>query len=75
MIKFLKKQFIKLLIYIIILGLISILFFSRNWDKNTLLSVISLITSIFIAFMGKTWIDDYKLEIDKELENYKIKLL
>lgn len=74
MIKFLKKQFIKLLIYIIILGLISILFFSRNWDKNTLLSVISLITSIFIAFMGKTWIDDYKLEIDKELENYKIKL-
>lgn len=24
--------------------------------------------------MGKTWIDDYKLEIDRELENYKIKL-
>lgn len=74
MIKFLKKQFIKLLIYIIILGLITVLFFSRNWDKNTLLSVISLITSIFIAFMGKTWIDDYKLEIDRELENHKLKI-
>lgn len=74
MIKFLKKQFIKLLIYIIILGFITILFFYCNWNKNTLLSIISLITSIFIAFIGKTWIDDYKLEIDKELENYKIKL-
>ncbi|MCF2628996.1 hypothetical protein I6E36_12995 [Fusobacterium mortiferum] len=74
MTKFFKKQFIKLLIYIIILGLITILFFSRNWDKNTLLSVISLITSIFIAFMGKTWIDDYKLEIDRELENHKLNI-
>ncbi|WP_349763644.1 hypothetical protein [Fusobacterium sp. SYSU M8D902] len=72
--KFLKKQFIKLLIYIIILGVITILFFYCNWNKNTLLSIISLITSIFIAFMGKTWIDDYKLEIDRELENHKLKI-
>lgn len=74
MIKFLKKQFIKLLIYTIILLLITILFFYYNLDKNTLLSIISLITSIFIAFMGKTWIEDYKLEIDRELENHKLKI-
>lgn len=71
---FFKKQSLKIFIYIIILGIITILFSYYNLDKNTLLSVISLITSIFIAFMGKTWIDDYKLEIDKELENYKTKL-
>ncbi|WP_294763694.1 hypothetical protein [uncultured Fusobacterium sp.] len=71
---FFKKQSLKIFIYIIILGIITILFSYYNLDKNTLLSVISLITSIFIAFMGKTWIEDYKLEIDKELENHKIKL-
>ncbi|WP_373211866.1 hypothetical protein [Fusobacterium mortiferum] len=74
MIKFLKKQFIKLLLYVVIIGVITLSFSHYNLDKNTLLSIISLITSIFIAFMGKTWIDDYKLEIDRELENYKIKL-
>lgn len=73
-VNFLKKQCIKILIYIIILGIITILFSYYNLDKNTLLSVISLITSIFIAFMGKTWIDDYKLEIDRELENHKLKI-
>ena len=71
--KFLKKQFTKLLIYTIILLLITILFFYYNLDKNTLLSIISLITSIFIAFMSKTWIEDYKLEIDKEKKLYEIK--
>ena len=69
MIKFLKKQFIKLLLYVVIIGVITLSFSHYNLDKNTLLSIISLITSIFIAFMGKTWIDDYKLEIDRELEN------
>lgn len=73
-INFLKKQCIKIFIYIVSLGIITLLFFYFNWNKNTLISVISLITSIFTAFIGKTWIDDYKLEIDKELENYKIKL-
>ena len=74
MIKFLKKQFIKLLLYVVIIVVITLSFSHYNLYKNTLLSIISLITSIFIAFMGKTWIDDYKLEIDRELENYKIKL-
>lgn len=73
-INFLKKQCAKLLIYFFILGVIIILFFYCNWNKNTLLSTISLITSIFIAFIGKTWIDDYKLEIDRELENHKLKI-
>lgn len=71
---FFKKQSLKIFIYIIILGIITILFSYYNLDKNTLLSIISLITSIFIAFMGKTWIDDYKLEIDKELEDHKLKI-
>lgn len=73
-INFLKKQCIKIFIYIVSLGIITLLFFYFNWNKNTLISVISLITSIFTAFIGKTWINDYKLEIDKELENYKKEL-
>lgn len=70
----LKKQLIKILLYIITIAVIVLFFIYWNLNINTLLSIISLITSIFMVFMGKTWIDDYKLEIDKELENYKIKL-
>lgn len=74
MIKFLRKQFTKLLIYAILIEVITISFFYYNLDKNILLSIISLVTSIFIAFMSKIWIEDYRLEIDKELENHKLKI-
>lgn len=74
MINFLKKQFFKIMSYIIILALINSLWLFSKWDISVLISFNSLITSIFTLVMSKTWIEDYKLEINKELEKYKTKL-
>lgn len=53
-VNFFKKQCIKILIYIFSLGVITLLFFHYNLDKNTLLSIISIRTSFFMIFIGKT---------------------
>ena len=74
MINFLKKQFFKITVYIIILILINVLWFFSEWNISILVSLNSLITSLFTFIIGKTWLEDYKLEVNKELEKYKIKL-
>lgn len=74
MITFLKRQFFKIMSYIIILVLINILWLFNKWNVSVLISFNSLVTSIFTLVMSKTWIEDYKLEINKELEKYKTKL-
>lgn len=74
MINFLKKQFFKITVYIIILILLNGLWFFSEWNISVLVSLNSLITSLFTFIIGKTWLEDYKLEVNKELEKYKIKL-
>lgn len=74
MINFLKKQFLKITVYIIILALINSLWFFSKWDIFILFIFNSFITSIFTFVMSKTWLEDYKLEMNKELEKYKTKL-
>ena len=74
MINFLKKQFLKITVYIIILALINSLWFFSEWNIFVLGTFNSLITSLFTFIIGKTWVEDYKLEINKELEEYKTKL-
>lgn len=74
MIKFLEKQILKIIIYVIILFLINTLWFFSKWDISILIFLNSLITSIFTLMISKTWMEDYKLEINKELEKYKVRL-
>lgn len=74
MINFFKKQFFKIAVYIIILVLLNGLWFFSEWNISILVSLNSLITSLFTFIIGKTWLEDYKLEVNKELEKYKIKL-
>lgn len=74
MINFFKKQFFKIVVYIVILVLINSLWFFSEWNISILVSLNSLVTSLFTFIIGKTWLEDYKLQINKELEKYKIKL-
>lgn len=60
--KFLKKQFIKLLLYGAFLIIIIGFYYFEKVDKNTLLSSIALVTSLFTPF------------VNKDLEEYKTKL-
>ena len=74
MINFLKKQFIKILIYGFIL-LFAIYFINYfNLSATNISIIITTINSIFIIFIGKSWIEDYKIENSKELETHKSKL-
>ena len=74
MVNFFKKQFFKIVVYILILVFINSLWFFSEWNIFVLVSLNSLITSLFTFTIGKTWLEDYKLEINKELEKYKTKL-
>ena len=74
MVIFFKKQVFKIIVYIVILILVNALWFFSEWNISILVSLNSLITSLFTFIIGKTWLEDYKLEINKELEKYKIKL-
>lgn len=74
MINFIKKQFFKILIYLVAIIPVSLLWIYKGWSISLLGTYISLVTSIFTLVMSKTWLEDYKLEINKELEKYKTKL-
>jgi hypothetical protein len=74
MVNFLKKQILKIIIYIVVLTLVTTLWFFSKWDIFILIALVSFITSVFTLIIGKTWMEDYKLEIDKELEKYKVRL-
>lgn len=74
MINFLKKQFFKIMIYVMILVFVNSLWFFSKWNISILVSFNSIITSLFAFIISKTWIEDYKLEISKELEKNKNEL-
>lgn len=74
MINFIKKQFFKILVYLVAIIPVSLLWIYKGWSISLLGTYISLVTSIFTLVMSKTWLEDYKLEINKELEKYKTKL-
>lgn len=74
MINFIKKQFFKILVYLVVIIPVSLLWIYKGWSISLLGTYISLVTSIFTLVMSKTWLEDYKLEINKELEKYKTKL-
>lgn len=71
---FIKKQIGKIIPYIlsvIILFLIGIIF---KIQISILISTLSFITSIFAIILEKTWLEDYKNELNRELETHKAKL-
>ena len=74
MLNFIKKQFFKILFYLAVIIPVSLLWIYKGWSISLLGTYISLVTSIFTLVMSKTWLEDYKLEINKELEKYKTKL-
>lgn len=74
MINFIKKQFFKILVYLVAIIPVGLLWIYKGWSISLLGTYISLVTSIFTLVMSKTWLEDYKLEINKELEKYKTKL-
>lgn len=74
MIDFIKRQFLKIIIYIVVIILINTLWLFSKWNISILGIFNSLITSLFTFIISKTWLEDYKLEINKELEKYKTKL-
>lgn len=71
---FIKKQINKLLIYLLMLTILLLVGNIFKISIFNLVSIWSFITSIFGIFLGKTWIEDYKLEINKELEKNKSEL-
>lgn len=71
---FIKKQIGKIIPYIlsvIILFLIGVIF---KIQISILISTLSFITSIFTIILEKTWLEDYKNELNRELETHKAKL-
>lgn len=71
---FIKKQVDKIILYalcIIILFLIGVIF---KMQISILISTLSFITSIFAIILEKTWLEDYKNELNRELETHKAKL-
>lgn len=74
MINFLKKQINKIIIWILIIVVLFLIGLIFKIPISILISTLSFVTSIFIGFLGKTWLEDYKLEINKELEKNKNEL-
>lgn len=71
---FIKKQVDKIILYtliVIILFLIGVIF---KIQISILISTLSFITSIFAIILEKTWLEDYKNELNRELETHKAKL-
>lgn len=71
---FIKKQIGKIIPYIlsvIILFLIGVIF---KIQISILISTLSFITSIFAIILEKTWLEDYRNELNCELETHKAKL-
>lgn len=71
---FIKKQVDKIILYalcIIILFLIGVIF---KMQISILISTLSFITSIFAIILEKTWLEDYKNELNCKLETHRAKL-
>lgn len=74
MLNFIKKQFLKILFYLAVIITSNAFWIFKGWNISLFISYNSFITSIFAFVMSKTWIEDYKLEVNKELEKNKNEL-
>lgn len=72
--KFLKYQLYKIILYVSTLTILSLMGYFWGISTSILSSISSLITFIFIIILQKTWLEDYKSELDKKLETHKAKL-
>ncbi|WP_289102411.1 hypothetical protein [uncultured Fusobacterium sp.] len=71
---FVKKQCIKISLYIGMLTVLTFVGYIFEVNISILANISSFITFIFVIILQKTWLEDYKIELNQELENYKVKL-
>lgn len=73
MIKFVQKQLSKVIVWIV--SNIGTYFLCKYFKVEFLFSLLfSLITSGFVLFLSKTWLEDYRISLNKEIQMYKAKL-
>ena len=72
--KFFKRQLYKILLYVLILIILTLIGYLFGVPTSILSNISSFVTFIFIVILQKTWLEDYKSELDKKLETYKAKL-
>lgn len=68
---FFKEQFKKILAYVLLLFVLKILGEMIIISESNFTVLLSLVNFIFITFITKTWIYDYKKKNDKDLEKFK----
>ena len=68
---FLKEQLKKILAYVLLLFVLKILGNMIIISESNFTVLLSLVNFIFITFITKTWIYDYKKKNDKDLEKFK----
>lgn len=71
---FIKKQVDKIILYVLIVVILFLIGIIFNIQISILISTLSFITSIFAIILEKTWLEDYKNELNRELETHKAKL-
>ena len=72
--KFVKKELKKISIWLLISVIILMLCIFLKISLSITISILLFVFNIFEIFLSKTWIEDYKLELNKESEEYKVKL-
>ena len=72
--EFIKKQCVKIALYIGVLIVLSFIGYIFEINVSILANISSVITFIFVIILQKTWLEDYKSELDRTLETHKAKL-
>lgn len=70
--EFIKKQCVKIVLYIVILIVLSFIGYIFEINVSILANISSVITFIFVK---KTWLEDYKSGLNTALETHKAKLV
>lgn len=72
--EFIKKQCVKIVLYIVILIVLSFIGYIFEINVSILANISSVITFIFVIILQKTWLEDYKSGLNTALETHKAKL-
>ena len=73
--EFIKKQCVKIGLYIVILIVLSVIGYIFEINVSILANISSVITFIFVIILQKTWLEDYKSGLNTTLETHKAKLV
>lgn len=73
--EFIKKQCVKIGLYIVILIVLLVIGYIFEINVSILANISSVITFIFVIILQKTWLEDYKSGLNTTLETYKAKLV